>query len=54
MEDGVPTGAYEDFLVGFVTEDGGAWGRPVSVSVASDGSLLVGDDGANVIYRISH
>jgi glucose/arabinose dehydrogenase len=54
MDDGVPTGAYEDFLVGFVTEDGGAWGRPVSVSVASDGSLLVGDDGANVIYRISH
>jgi glucose/arabinose dehydrogenase len=54
MDAGVPTGEYEDFLVGFVTEEGNAWGRPVSVSVASDGSLLVGDDGANVIYRVSH
>jgi glucose/arabinose dehydrogenase len=28
-------------------------GRPVGVAVAPDGSLLVSDDGANVIYRIS-
>ena len=31
-----------------------AWGRPVDVLVLSDGSLLVSDDTANVIYRISY
>jgi glucose/arabinose dehydrogenase len=54
IEDGVPTGEYIDFMTGFITADGGTWGRPVSVTVASDGSLLVGDDGANLIYRISY
>jgi glucose/arabinose dehydrogenase/cytochrome c2 len=54
IEDGEPTGDYIDFMVGFITEDGGTWGRPVSISVASDGSLLVGDDGANLIYRIAY
>ena len=29
------------------------YGRPVGVAVAADGSLLVSDDGAKVIYRIS-
>jgi glucose/arabinose dehydrogenase/cytochrome c2 len=54
IESGVPTGEYVDFMVGFITEDGGTWGRPVSASVASDGSLLVSDDGANLIYRIAY
>src|SRR5690606_36738392 len=54
IENGVPTGEYIDFMVGFITEDGGTWGRNVSASVASDGSLLVSDDGANVIYRIAY
>lgn len=49
----VPTGEYEDFMVGFITDDGNAWGRPDSIVVAADGSLLVGDDGSNVVYRIS-
>lgn len=30
------------------------WGRPVDVLVLADGSLLVSDDQANVIYRISY
>ena len=34
--------------------DGKAWGRPVDVQVASDGSLLVSDDKANAIYRIRY
>jgi glucose/arabinose dehydrogenase/cytochrome c2 len=54
MKDGVPTGEYDDFLVGFITADGNAWGRPASVTMASDGSLLVSDDAANAIYRISY
>jgi len=54
MKNGVPTGEYEDFLVGFIADDGNAWGRPVGAVVASDGSLLMSDDGANLIYRISY
>ncbi len=54
MKNGVPTGEYEDFMVGFVADDGNAWGRPVGAIVASDGSLLISDDGSNVIYRISY
>jgi glucose/arabinose dehydrogenase/cytochrome c2 len=54
MKDGVPTGEYEDFMVGFITEDGNAWARPVGGVVARDGSFLVSDDGANLIYRISY
>jgi glucose/arabinose dehydrogenase len=50
---GRATGEYEDFMTGFVTEDGHVWGRPVGVAVAQDGSLLVSDDGSNAIWRIS-
>jgi glucose/arabinose dehydrogenase len=31
-----------------------AWGRPVDVLVMPDGALLVSDDTANAIYRISY
>jgi glucose/arabinose dehydrogenase len=48
------TGEYEDFLTGFVTADGKVWGRPVGVAVASDGALLVSDDGSNSVWRVSH
>ena len=54
MKNGAPTGEYVDFLTGFVTADAEPWGRPASVTVASDGALLLSDDGANVIYRISY
>jgi glucose/arabinose dehydrogenase len=54
MKNGVPTGEYEDFLVGFIADDGNAWGRPVGILEAADGSLLVSDDGGNLIYRIAH
>lgn len=51
---GEPTGEYIDFLTGFIAEDGNAWGRPVAINVAQDGSLLLSDDGANIVYRISY
>ena len=54
MNNGVPTGEYVDFLVGFVTDGGEPWARPASVTQASDGSLLMSDDGGNLIYRISY
>jgi glucose/arabinose dehydrogenase len=53
MKDGHATGAYEDFLTGFTNGDGTVWGRPVGVTVAKDGSLLVSDDGSNSIWRVS-
>jgi glucose/arabinose dehydrogenase len=53
IEKGRATGVYQDFLTGFTT-DGNAWGRPVGVAVAADGSLLVTDDGARVIWRVSY
>jgi glucose/arabinose dehydrogenase len=54
MKNGVPTGAYQDFMTGFIASDGNVWGRPVAITVAKDGSLLLSDDGANLIYRIAY
>jgi len=54
LKNGVPTGDYEDFLTGFVAEDGKVWGRPVGLAVLKDGSLLVGEDANGVIYRITY
>jgi glucose/arabinose dehydrogenase len=51
---GHATGEYEDFLTGFVLPDGNAWGRPVGVAVAPDGSLMVTDDGSNSIWRVTY
>jgi glucose/arabinose dehydrogenase len=54
VHDGKATGEYEDFVTGFITPDGQVWGRPVGVAVASDGSLIVSDDGSNSIWRVSY
>lgn len=51
---GQASGEYEDFLTGFVVDNGHVWGRPVGVTVAPDGSLLVTDDGSNSIWRVSY
>ncbi len=54
MKNGEPTGDYEDFLTGFVVDDAHVWGRPVATAELADGSLLMSEDGNNVIYRISY
>lgn len=54
MKDGAPTGEYEDFLTGFTDHDETVWGRVVGITQAQDGSLLVSDDGGNVIWRVSY
>ena len=54
LKDGVPTGEYEDFVTGFVVNDSSVWGRPVGVTVAHDGALLVSEDGNGTIWRISY
>ena len=46
FQNGKPSGPPEDFLTGFVVDPTAVskWGRPVGVTVAPDGSLLVSDD----------
>jgi glucose/arabinose dehydrogenase len=51
FENGHPTGEYDDFLTGFVRSDRSVWGRPVGVTVAADGALLVSEDGNGTIWR---
>jgi len=50
---GRPTGEYEDFLTGFVVSDRSVWGRPVGVTVAHDGALLVSEDANGTIWRVA-
>lgn len=45
--------AYEPFAEGWLQGEE-AWGRPVDVETLPDGSLLVSDDRAGVIYRIRY
>jgi len=45
----------EDFLTGFIADEekSEVHGRPVGVAVAPDGSLLVNDDTAGIIWKVS-
>ena len=45
--------AYEPFATGWMQGES-AWGRPADVLVMPDGALLVSDDYAGAIYRISY
>jgi len=54
VKDGVPTGEYVDFMTGFVASEREVWGRPTSVAMAKDGSLLVTDDDGGCIWRVSY
>lgn len=45
--------SFEPFASGWL-KDGQSWGRPVDILQLKDGSLLVSDDHANVVYRISY
>ena len=53
--DGKPAADPEEFMAGMVPDPSGrdVYGRPVGVAVAADGSLLVSDDAAKVVYRVS-
>lgn len=47
--------SYETFAEGWLDEaEQEAWGRPVALLQLPDGSLLVSDDHAGVIYRITY
>jgi len=47
-------GTPKPFAEGWLTQDGEYLGRPTDVAVLLDGSLLVADDTAGAIYRISY
>ncbi len=53
-QSGHARGEYQEFLTGFVLDNGDVWGRPVGVAVAPDGSLMVTDDGSGSIWRVSY
>ena len=52
---GKPSGKPEDFLTGFIADaqKGEVYGRPVGVTFLQNGSLLVADDSAGIIWHIT-
>ncbi|MCG2591642.1 sorbosone dehydrogenase family protein [Ramlibacter sp. XY19] len=50
---GRPAGAPVDFLTGFLSPEGKAWGRPVGVALDGKGGLLVADDVGNTVWRVA-
>lgn len=48
--------AFEDFVSGWLPDENSrdVWGRPVGLQVLPDGSMLITDDGANKIWRVSY
>lgn len=55
INDNNQSDGYETFAEGWLnSESDEAWGRPVDIDWLSDGSMLISDDFADVIYRISY
>ncbi len=51
FENGQPKGEPMDVLIGFLSAEGNAFGRPVGVAIDKAGALLVADDVGNVVWR---
>ncbi|WP_459206809.1 PQQ-dependent sugar dehydrogenase [Pseudomonas sp. MLB6B] len=51
--DGRPSGEPVDFATGFRGEDGKTRGRPVGVTVDPKGALIIADDLANTVWRVT-
>ncbi len=45
---------YEDFMTGFVVSKHEVWGRPVGVTVGTDGALYVSEDARKTIYCVNY
>ena len=56
MKDGKPEGGYINFMNGWITTgaDKEVWGRPSNLMMKSDGSLLIVDDTAKKIWRVTY
>ncbi len=50
---GAQAGPPQDLITGWLTAASTVWGRPVGVLAAADGSLLISDDLAGVVYRLA-
>ena len=50
---GRPAGPPGEFLGGFISPGGKAYGRPVGVALDGKGALLVADDVGNVVWRVA-
>ena len=53
FEGGRPSSEPIDFLTGFLSPEGKAYGRPVGVAMDGKGGLLVADDVGNVVWRVA-
>lgn len=53
FSNGRPAGEAVDFVTGFQTADGKTRGRPVGVTVDPSGALIVADDLANTLWRVT-
>ncbi|KIP98803.1 MULTISPECIES: sorbosone dehydrogenase family protein [Pseudomonas] len=53
FNDGRPAGEPIDFATGFRTDEGKTRGRPVGVTVDPKGALIIADDLANTIWRVT-
>jgi glucose/arabinose dehydrogenase len=53
FKDGKPSGKAEDFVTGFLNDQGEARGRPVGVAIDKSGALLIADDVGNTVWRVS-
>lgn len=55
VENNTKATSYETFASGWLDDETQkVWGRPVDVLELNDGSMLVSDDQADVVYRISY
>jgi len=56
FKNGKPVGGYDDFVTGWMLGEDKpeVWGRPVSVLVLKDGSMLITDDGGNKVWRVTY
>ena len=50
---GMPNGAPQDVVSGFLSADERAYGRPVGVAVDKTGAILLADDVGNIVWRIT-
>lgn len=53
FSNGRPSGKPVEFLGGFLSDAGRAYGRPVGVALDGRGALLVADDVGNVVWRVA-
>jgi glucose/arabinose dehydrogenase len=53
---GKAEGSYEDFVTGWLVDakKPTAWGRPVGLAIAQDGSLLITDEPGGTIWRVAY